>query len=80
MQYNLWNRRLERLSNFKIKQVLIYSNVEDIFRMLLFYFSKIYMYLSRMQQSYCYTQLCNYRKTFLFELYLLVNKFLWIAI
>ena len=25
------------------------------------------MSLSRIQQSYCYTQLCNYRKAFLFE-------------
>ena len=34
----------------------------------IFYFSRIHnMFLSQMQQSYCYTQLCNYRKRFIFK-------------
>ena len=48
--------------------VSIYNNEEDIAIKLLFHFSKIYnMFLSKIQQSYCYTQLCNYRETFIFE-------------
>ena len=25
------------------------------------------MFLSKIQQSYCYTQMCNYRKVFVYE-------------
>ena len=32
------------------------------------YLSKTYnIFLNKMLQSYCYTQLCNYRKVFVFE-------------
>ena len=32
------------------------------------YFNKIYnMFLSKVQQSYCYTQLCNYRDEIVFK-------------
>ena len=48
------------------KQVFIYSNEEKIARIFLHYFKKIYdMLLRKVQQSYCYTKLCNYREEFL---------------
>ena len=41
----------------------IYSNKEDAARIFLFYFNKICnMFLSKVQQSDCYIQLCNYRE------------------
>ena len=78
IQYNPLRRRLERWSNFKI-QVFIYcyqrgkfqqhlphnfweSNVARIF---LFCFSKICnIFLTKVQQSYFYSKLCNYREKF----------------
>ena len=63
IQYNLLRRRLERLLNFEI-QVFIYSNDKDIVKIFLFYFNKIFnMFLSKLQHSYCYSNLCNYRET-----------------
>ena len=47
-------------------QMCIY--IHDIAWIFLYYFSKIYnMFLSKIQQSYWYSQLCNYRKTFVFK-------------
>ena len=49
-------------------QVFSYSNEEDVARIFVFYFNKISnMFLSKVQQSYCYTQLCNYREEFVFK-------------
>ena len=37
----------------------------DVARIFLFYFSKrCNMFLTKVQQSYCYTKLCNYREEF----------------
>ena len=51
-------------------QVFIYSNEEDVARISLFYFNKICdMILSKVQQNFCYSQLCNYKEEFfLFKL------------
>ena len=57
----------EGWSNFKI-QVFIYSNGEDVAEIFLFYFSKMCnMFLNKVQQSYFYTQLCNYREEFVIQ-------------
>ena len=63
-------------TKYKLKiQVFIYTNEED--------FAKISkacnIFLSKIQLSYCYTQLCNCRKV---NLSLLVTNqiFLWVAI
>ena len=46
-------------------QVFIYSNEEDVARISLFYFNKICnMILSKVQQNFCYSQLCNYKEEF----------------
>ena len=46
----------------------MHSNEEVVARILLFYIDKICnMLWSKVQQSYCYTQLCNYREEFLFK-------------
>ena len=81
IQYNLLRRRLERWSNFKI-QVFIYCYQRgkfqqhlphnlwgsDVARTFLFYFSKICnIFLTKVQLSYCYTKLCNYREEFVFK-------------
>ena len=40
----------------------------DVVRILLFYFNKIsYMFLSKVQRSYCYTQFCIYRLECVFK-------------
>ena len=58
---------------FKI-QIFIYSNEEDVARFSLFCFSKIgNMFLSKVQQFYCYIQLCNYREEFVFNILLGCN-------
>ena len=67
LQYNLRRSRLERWSNFEI-QVFIYSNDENVARILLSYFNKVFnTFLSKVQQSYCYSQLCSYREEFKFK-------------
>ena len=44
----------------------MYSNEENIAKMFLLYFNKTCdMLLRKVQQSYCYTQLCNNREEFL---------------
>ena len=51
-----------------LQKIFIYSNEEDVARIFLFYFNKICnMFLSKVQQSYCYTELCNYREEFVFK-------------
>ena len=46
-------------------QVFIYSNEEDVATISLFYFNKICnMFLSKVQQNFCYSQLCNYKEEF----------------
>ena len=41
------------------------SNVPRVF---LFYFSRICnMFLTKVQQSYCYTKLCNYKEEFVLK-------------
>ena len=41
----------------------IYTNKEDVARIFLFYSSSTCLkFSSKVKQSYCYTQLCNYRK------------------
>ena len=79
--YNILWRRLERWSNFKI-QVFIYCYQRgkfqehlphnlwgsDVARVFLFYFSKICnMFFTKVQRSYCYTKLCNYREEFVLK-------------
>ena len=67
MQYNRLRRRLERLLNFKIL-VFIYGNDKDFVKIFLFYFNKIFnMFLSKVEQSYCFSLLCNYREAFPFK-------------
>ena len=45
------------------------------------YFSKIYdMFLHEIQQSYCYTQLCNFRAVLVFEPAVRNYIFLWVSI
>ena len=81
IQYNLLRRGLERSSNFKI-QVFIYCyqrgkfqqhlshnlRGSDVARNFLFYFSKICnMFLTKGQESYCYTKLCHYREEFVLK-------------
>ena len=45
------------------------------------YFSKIYdMFLHEIQQSYCYTQLCNFRAVLVFEPVVSNYMFLWVAV
>ena len=40
----------------------------DVARIFIFYFSKICnMFLTKVQQSYCYTKLCNYREEFVLK-------------
>ena len=49
-------------------QVFIYRNEENAAGIFFFYFNKICnMFLSKVQQRYCYTQLCNYREKFVFK-------------
>ena len=60
-------------------QVFIYSYQEDVAGIFFFYFNKISnMFLNKVQQSDCYTQLCNYREEFVFKtlnlLYTVVTK------
>ena len=62
-------------------QVFIYSNEEDVARIFLFYSNKICnMFVSKVQQSYCYTQLCNYREEFVFTPISANLTLLWVEI
>ena len=55
---------MEKWSKFLIR-VLSYSNEEDIAQVFPFYSSKIYnMFLSKKQQSYFFTHMCNYKEAF----------------